>query len=249
MPETIRWMAIQRMQAFLYLYLRRAGLAIFRQSFIDDKAVFRFFRLFIGQSKRLKAHPHHSSGASVLSTLSADSCDSILSDDIFAQMDNQMIDQVPFLSYYRLRSHSNWIRKSFTITISLFYSYFICFAGIEMTETLLNELFSLPDLKQLMSCPELSTEAFQSIYPDYTIYERRMEPPWSPSDSASSDPPPGCFRTARQELMARLHPSLKEKSMKLVAKSSITALTKADPDGDTLVIYFSGFFGMNLKMI
>jgi len=188
MPETIRWMAIQRMQAFLYLYLRRAGLAIFRQSFIDDKAVFRFFRLFIGQSRRLRANPDPSA-------LSADHLDCILGDDTFLQMDNQMINQ--------------------------------------MTETLLSELFSLPDLKQLMSCPDLSSEAFQSIYPDYSVSERRMEPPSSPSSNASDHPLPEYFRTARQELMARLHPVLKEKSMKMVAKSSIAVLTKADADGDT----------------
>ena len=111
MPETIRWMAIQRMQAFLYLYLRRAGLAIFRQSFIDDKAVFRFFRLFIGQSRRLRANPDPSA-------LSADHLDCILGDDTFLQMDNQMINQVPCL---------NWKLKF----IDYFIITFVNVAGIE----------------------------------------------------------------------------------------------------------------------
>ena len=107
---------------------------------------------------------------------------------------------------------------------------------LKMTETLLSELFSLPDLKQLMSCPDLSSEAFQSIYPDYSVSERQMEPPSSPSSNASDHPLPEYFRTARQELKARLHPVLKEKSMKMVAKSSIAVLTKADADGDTSVV-------------
>lgn len=102
-----------------------------------------------------------------------------------------------------------------------------------MTETLLNELFSLPDLKQLMNSPELSTEAFQSIYPAYSIDERRINPSSSPLSDVSSEPLPMYFPTAHQELTARLHPVLKEKSMKIVAKSSIAALTKADADGDT----------------
>ena len=101
MPEAIRWMAIQRMQAFLYLYLRRAGLTIFRQSFIDDKAVFHFFRLFIGQSKRLKAHLHQPLMASASSAVSADNADCIFSDKTCSQMGDQMINQVKIFCNFK----------------------------------------------------------------------------------------------------------------------------------------------------
>lgn len=44
---------------------------------------------------------------------------------------------------------------------------------------------------------------------------------------------PTSFRTAQEEMAAKLNPVIKEHSMRQVVKSTIEALTVADHDGDT----------------